>query len=145
MTIARAAFSTYFGRFHADPRIGHDQATRLYEEWIRACLDGWADSTLVAVQDCKIAAYLAWKNPSAMDLRHGIRVADYNITGVEPAFAGRGLFTALTQEGVRLLRGHADYIEGATHIDNHAVQRAYLRLGWRIASAEHSFHKWLTP
>jgi hypothetical protein len=41
------------------------------------------------------------------------------------------------------LRSSADWIEGPTHIGNHAVQRGYLRLGWRIAGAQHSFHKWL--
>lgn len=145
MKVARVAFSRHFGRFHADPRIASDKATQIYEEWIRSCINGWADLTLVAVHEHRIVGYLAWKDPSAMDLRHGIRVAHHSIAGIDPAFAGRGVFTALIQEGVRLLRDRADYIEGATHIDHHAVQRAYLRLGWQIASAQHSFHKWLAP
>src|SRR5436190_508103 len=76
--VAHSSFAGHFGRFHADPRIGHAAATKIYEEWIRSCANGWAD-----------------------------------------------------------------WIEAPTHIDNHVVQRVFLRLGLRIAGAQHSFHKWL--
>jgi hypothetical protein len=33
--VARASFANHFGRFHSDRRIGPEQATRIYEEWIR--------------------------------------------------------------------------------------------------------------
>jgi hypothetical protein len=64
---------------------------------------------------------------------------------VHPDFFGRRLFTALTREGVEQLRSSSDWIEAPTHIDNRAAQRGFLRLGWRIVGAQHSFHKWLKP
>jgi hypothetical protein len=64
---------------------------------------------------------------------------------VHPDFFGRGLFTALTRAGMEQLRSSADWIEAPTHIDNYAVQRGFLRLGWSIEGAQHSFHKWLKP
>jgi ribosomal protein S18 acetylase RimI-like enzyme len=142
---ARASFANHFGRFHADPQIDHAAATRIYEEWIRSCVNGWADWVVVALHGDRIAGYSAWKRPSALDQRHGIRLGHYSIGAVHPDFFGRGLFTALTCEGMDKLRASADWIEAPTHIDNHAVQRGFVRLGWRIAGAQHSFHKWLKP
>jgi ribosomal protein S18 acetylase RimI-like enzyme len=141
--IARASFANHFGRFHADPRIGHAAATAIYEEWIRSCVNGWADWIVIAMHGDRIAAYSAWKKPSALDQRHGIRLGHFSIGAVHPDFFGRGLFVALTREGMDHLRSSADWIEAPTHIDNHAVQRGFLRLGWRIVGAQHSFHKWL--
>ena len=143
--IAHASFAQHFGRFHADPRIGRASATKIYEEWIRSCANGWADWILVAVHGNRMAGYSAWKEPSALDRRHGIRLGHFSIGAVHPDFFGRGLFTALTREGMEQLRSSTDWIEAPTHIDNHAVQRGFLRLGWRIVGAQHSFHKWLKP
>jgi ribosomal protein S18 acetylase RimI-like enzyme len=140
---ARASFAEHFGRFHADPRIGRAAATKIYEQWIRSCANGWADWIIVAVQRNRIVGYSAWKQPSALDQRHGIRLGHFSIAGVHPDFFGRGIFGALAREGMDRLRSSADWIEGPTHIDNRAVQRGWLRLGWQIAGAQHSFHKWL--
>jgi ribosomal protein S18 acetylase RimI-like enzyme len=106
-------------------------------------VNGWADWIVVAVHGDRIAGYSAWKKPSALDARHGIRLGHYSVGAVHPDFFGRGLFTALTRAGMEELRSSANWIEAPTHIDNHAVQRGFLRLGWRIAGAQHSFHKWL--
>ena len=141
--VAHASFANHFGRFHADPRIGHGTATTIYEEWIRSCVSGWADWIVVAMHGDRVVGYSAWKKPSALDQRHGIRLGHYSIGAVHPDFFGRGLFTALTHAGMEQLCSSADWIEAPTHIDNHAVQRGFLRLGWRTVGAQHSFHKWL--
>jgi ribosomal protein S18 acetylase RimI-like enzyme len=142
---ARASFANHFGRFHADPRIGPAAAKKIYEEWIRSCAEGWADWIVVATQGDRVAGYSAWKKPSPLDQRHGMRLGHYSIGAVHPDFFGRGLFTALTHAGTERLRSSADWIEAPTHIGNHAVQRGFLRLGWQIVGAQHSFHKWLKP
>lgn len=141
---ARAAFAQHFGRFHADPRIGQTAATRIYEEWIRSCAQGWADWVYVAMDGESVAGYSAWKKPSLLDARYGVRLGHYSIGAVHPDFAGRGLFEALTRAGMAQLSGSTDWIEGPTHIENHAVQRGYRRLGWEEVGAHHSFHRWLT-
>jgi ribosomal protein S18 acetylase RimI-like enzyme len=140
---ARSSFAGHFGRFHADPQIGHASATKIYEEWIRSCVNGWADWVVVAMHGDRMAGYSAWKKPSALDQRHGIRLGHFSIGAVHPDFCGRGLFSALTREGMEKLRSCSDWIEAPTHIDNLAVQRAFVHLGWQIAGAQHSFHTWL--
>ena len=143
--IARASFANHFGRFHSDRRIGREQATRIYEEWIRSCALGWADWIILAVKEARIAGYSAWKKPSSLDLRHNIRLGHYSIAGIHPDFFGKGLFTTLTRTGMEMMQGHALWVDGPTHIDNHPVQRAYEKLGWKRVGAQTSFHKWLTP
>jgi hypothetical protein len=81
----------------------------------------------------------------ALDAQHGIRLGHYSIGAVHPDFFERGLFTALTHAGMEQVCSSADWIEAPTHIANYPVQRGFLRLGWRIAGAQHSFHKWLKP
>jgi ribosomal protein S18 acetylase RimI-like enzyme len=141
--VARASFANHFGRFHSDPRIGREQATRIYEEWIRSCVSGWADWIILAVKDGRIAGYSAWKKPSSLDLRHDIRLAHYSIAGIHPDFFGKGLFTTLTRAGMEMMQGHALWLEGPTHVNNHPVQRGYEKLGWKRAGTQTSFHKWL--
>jgi RimJ/RimL family protein N-acetyltransferase len=142
---ARASFANHFGRFHSDSRIGREQAIRIYEEWIRSCALGWADWIVLAIEKTRVAGYSAWKKPSSADLRHGIPLGHYSIAGIHPDFFGKGLFTALTRSGMEMMQEHARWVEGPTHIDNHPVQRAYEKLGWKRVGTQTSFHRWLTP
>ncbi|MDI1334755.1 MAG: hypothetical protein PSU94_01100 [Lacunisphaera sp.] len=141
--VARAAFPRHFGRFHSDPKIGPETGSRLYEEWIQACVEGWCDWIFVAEKDGRIAGFSAWKKPTAAESRQGLRLGHYSIGAIHPDFQGRGLFKRLTLAGMRTLREFADCVEGPTHVHNLPVQRGYLKLGWQIADSRHSFHKWI--
>lgn len=145
LEVSRRAFADHAGRFHSDERIPRASAVRIYEEWIRSCVEGWADRVLAAECDGAIVGYSAWKKPSEIECRYGIGLGHYSIGAVVPELSGRGLFRALTLEGMRLLAGHAERIEGPTHAANFPVQRAYVALGWRVADARHGFHRWSTP
>ncbi len=145
LEVSRRAFPVHSGRFHSDERIPRACAVRVYEEWIRSCLEGWADWVLAAESGGAIVGYSAWKKPSDLERRHGIALGHYSIGAVVPEQAGSGLFRSLTLEGMRLLAGHAKAIEGPTHAANVPVQRAYASLGWRVAGARHGFHRWSKP
>jgi len=142
--LAGLAFARHFGRFHSDPRIGRERATVVYQEWICACLDGWADFVFV-VEDLatkELAGFSAWKRPSARAQSLQLPLGHYSIGAVSPAFSGRGLFKNLTLAGTKAL-GENLAVEGPTHLHNLAVQRGYLSLGWKIADSRHTFHAWL--
>ena len=142
--VARAAFSTHFGRFNADPRLA-DDAGLAYGEWVHSSLAGYADWFFVAVEGSKIVGYSVWRKPSEAECSLSVRIGHYSICAVHPEFSGRGLFQQLTQAGIEALRGQVDVVEGPTHVLNHPVQRAYSRMGWRNSDARHSFHCWLSP
>jgi GNAT superfamily N-acetyltransferase len=142
--VAQASFHDHFGRFHFDERIGKALAGKIYEEWIKSSVSGYADWILVAEVGGKIAGYSAWKRPSAQELTHGIRMGHLSIVAVHPTYRRMGLFSTLTQTAMKLFEDIADYIEGPTHLNNYAMQRAYARLAWQLRDTRHSFHRWLT-
>ena len=143
MAMARAAFRDHIGRFHSDERITQCQATRVYEEWMRASCQGYADWVLVAEIGGRIAGCSIWKRPSVIEQSLGISLGHYSIGAINPDYKVHGLFSTLTYAGMELFDGIADYIEGPTHINNYPVQRGYTKLHWQICDARHSFHKWL--
>jgi ribosomal protein S18 acetylase RimI-like enzyme len=145
VALAGRSFGGHFGRFHADERIGRAMAKSIYEEWMISSLDGWVDFIVVARCEGRIAGYSMWKQPSKRERDHGFHLGHYSIAGIDPDHFGRGLFSALTYEGMRRLPKLAstDRIEGPTHMNNYPVQRGYLRLGWRITGTKHTFHCWL--
>lgn len=138
--LARRAFSGHFGRFHADPAIAPETATRVYEQWCLDCLDGYADLLLVAEVDGHLAGLTAWRLPQAGGSVLAGRVAGYSIGAIEPAYSGRGLFRLLTATGQQRIGAHAAWIVGPTHARHHSVQRAYASLGWEIVDATHALH-----
>jgi hypothetical protein len=142
--LARVSFEHHFGRFHSDHRLPRESASRVYEQWIRSSLDGYADWTVVAEVEGRLAACSIWRKPTAREAALSTRIGHYSIGAVHPDFQRRGLFTEVTEYGLALFRGISDCVIGPTHINNYGVQRGYARMGWRIVDAHHTFHKWLS-
>lgn len=141
--LARVAFKSHFGRYHSDPRLTNEQATQVYVEWMNSSIRGYADYFILAEINGKIAGLSIWKKQSGLEQKYSLKLSHYSIGAIHPDFFGKKLFTLLTYEGMKLLEGETDVIEGPTHINNYPVQRGYSRLGWQIIDAHHSFHKWL--
>jgi len=142
--LAGRSFSGHFGRFHADPRLGRQMGTKVYQEWIASCLNGWANYVFLVedVETMKPVGFSAWKEPSALEQSLGLMLGHYSIGAVSPHYAGRGVFKVLTHAGMRALI-NCQAIEGPTHIHNLPVQRGYQSLGWMIADSRHTFHAWI--
>src|SRR6476646_5758448 len=143
MAINEKAFAGYFGRYHADPRMPPGTATKIYAQWIRSAFQGWADWILVAEVDGRIVGYGLWRKPSEIEAKNSLNVAHYDLAAIDPEFLGRGLWTALMFDGMGIARTYAQYLVGPVHVCNYPVQHTLQKLGWRISSARHSFHKWL--
>jgi dTDP-4-amino-4,6-dideoxy-D-galactose acyltransferase len=143
LAISEKAFSGYFGRFHADTQMPPGTATKIYNEWVRSAFHGWANWILVAEVDDKIAGYGLWRKALATEEKNSPSAAICDVLAVDPKFHGRGLGTALMIDGMGVTRDFAQYLIGPVHVSNYPVQRTLQKLGWRIAGARHSFHKWL--
>jgi RimJ/RimL family protein N-acetyltransferase len=117
-------------------------ATKFYRAWVESGFQGWAEFTLVAEVDRRIAGFGIWKKRSEREGELG--VIHYSLAGINPDFAGRGLYSSLAAEGMQMAvtRG-PHHLLGAVHVSNFAVHRALQKLGWKIRGARHSFHKWL--
>jgi dTDP-4-amino-4,6-dideoxy-D-galactose acyltransferase len=143
LALSEKAFAKHFGRYHSDPKLPPGTGTKVYDEWVRSSFGGWADWILIAEVNDRIAGYAVWKKASAPELKHSLDIAHLNLAGIHPDFFGRGLYTALALEGMRMAKSFAKHIDGPVHVSNYPVHRALQKLSWRIAGARHSFHKWL--
>jgi len=144
LALAHKAFANYFGRYHSDPKMPPDTGAKVYDQWVCSGFEGWVDWTVVAEIDGKIVGYSMWKNASALETKHCVDIAHCNFGAIHPNFSGRGVYTALKLAGMRIAESSAKHFDLATHIANYPVHRATAKLGWRIAGARHSFHKWLS-
>jgi ribosomal protein S18 acetylase RimI-like enzyme len=143
MAINEKAFGAYFGRYHADPQLPTGAATKIYAEWVRSAFEGWADWILVTEVDDKIAGYGLWRKPLEIETKNSLPVAHYDLAAIDPEFRGRGLWTALMLDGMRIAREFAQYIIGPVHVTNYPVQHSLQKFDWRSSGARHSFHRWL--
>jgi ribosomal protein S18 acetylase RimI-like enzyme len=145
MAINERAFADYFGRYHADPQMPQGTHTKIYIEWVRSAFQGWADWILVAEVNDKIAGYGLWRKALKIEEKNSLSIAHYDLGATDAQFRGRGLRTVLTLEGMGIARDFAQYLIGPVHVSNYPAQHTLQKLGWRIAGARHSFHKWLRP
>jgi ribosomal protein S18 acetylase RimI-like enzyme len=145
MAISERAFAGYFGRYHADSRIPRSTATKIYSEWLRSAFAGWADWILVAEFDDQIVGHSVWRKILERQDANSRGVASCDLLVVDPEFQGRRLGKALVRDGMEISRDFARYLVTPLHVCNYSVQRTFQNLGWRIAGARHSFHKWLKP
>lgn len=141
--LTEKAFATHFGRYHSDPKMPVGTGARAYEQWARSSFEGWADWILVTEVDGRIAGYAVWKKASALEIKHSFDIAHCNLEAIHPDFFGRGLYTALTLEGMRIGGNFAKHFDLPAHAGNYPVHRGTLKLGWKITGVRHSFHKWL--
>jgi hypothetical protein len=142
LALSEKAFAKHFGRYHSDPKLPLGTGTKVYDQWVRSSFGGWADWILIAEVDDRIAGYAVWKKASALEVKHSLDIAHYNLAGIHPDFFGQGLYTALTLEGMRIGQSCAEHVDGPVHVSNYPVHRAMLKLGWTIAGVRHSFHRW---
>ena len=144
LALAHKAFANYFGRYHSDPKMPPGTGEKVYDQWVCSGFEGWVDWTVVAEIDGQIVGYSMWKNASALETKHGVDITHCNFGAIHPNFSGRGVYTALKLAGMRIAESFAKHFDLATHIANYPVHRSIAKLGWRIAGARHSFHRWLS-
>ena len=143
LALTETAFAKHFGRYNSDPKMPAGTGTKVYQEWVRSSFTGAADWILIAEVNDQIAGYSVWKKASALEVKHSFDIARCTLAGIHPEFFGRGLYTTLTFEGMRIAHEFANHLDGPAHVSHYPVRRAMLKLGWKIAAARHSFHKWV--
>ena len=143
LALTETAFAKHFGRYNSDPKMPAGTGTKVYQEWVRSSFTGAADWILIAEVNDQIAGYSVWKKASALEVKHCFDIARCTLAGIHAEFFGRGLYTTLTFEGMRIAQQFANHLDGPAHVSHYPVHRAMLKLGWKIAGVRHSFHKWL--
>ncbi|MBL8155506.1 MAG: GNAT family N-acetyltransferase [Anaerolineae bacterium] len=136
--IAVEAFRGYGGHYHADARLDPALCDDLYVDWAyRSCtVRGVADAVLVSEDDTRTTGFVTLRRNNPME-------GEIMLSGVSPAAQGQGL-------GRSLIIGALD--QGAimgmermivsTQITNLASQKIWSRLGFDVAHAYYTFHRW---
>lgn len=137
--VAARAFATYGGHYHADPRLDPAACTAVYEDWARRSVttDGVADVVLVAELGGEIAGFSTARREG--DVVEGL------LDGVEPTFQRRGVYRALSIARITWAREQrAERLTVAALVTNLGALGGMAALGFRTASAQHTFHRWAT-
>jgi GNAT superfamily N-acetyltransferase len=139
------AFKNHFGRFNTDQNISIDQALSVYRSWGRAGATGtFIDVAKVAEHSTgDLIGATLWKYPTQSEKTFPIIPGYYSIGAVHPSFSGLGVFKILTSAGLGALKDEGvNLVLGPTHAGNLPVQQAYIKAGWAISGARHTFHIW---
>ncbi len=135
--LAREAFAGYRGHYHADPRLPVAVCDALYVDWaVRSLQPPVADGMLIAEWHGELVGFAALKQIDS-------ETVDLRLYGVSPGNQGKGW-------GGRLVRGACNWavrrgaqrLVTSTQIVNWRSQRVWMRQGFRIWTAEYTFHKW---
>lgn len=126
--IAAQAFS--LSRFHLDPDVPDEVATRIKRDWAQAYLDGTrGEGALVAELDGRVVGFLG------IVAAGDVRVID--LIAVSPSAQGRGAGGALVR---RLCSDWSGPVEVGTQTANERGIRFYERLGFETARTAYDLH-----
>lgn len=143
--LAREAYRDTPDRFHADGRLSLASCDELYGKWIEnSCSGAIADYVIVAEVDGRPAGYTTIRLDEPIENEETPRSGGMILSAVAPWAEGRGLYTSMIREGLRWLEEkgvRATHL--GTQVNNIPVQRAWARLGFRLAKAGPSMHLWL--
>jgi ribosomal protein S18 acetylase RimI-like enzyme len=134
--IARASFST--SRYYFDPRFTSEQCDRLYAEWVRASVRGWADRVIAAIDTRgeAVGFVTCHLDPSKDEGRIGL-------IGVAEKSRGTGQGRRLVGAALRwMLEQGASMATVRTQARNTAAVRAYEHSGFRVRGFSLFYHRW---
>ena len=136
--LAHAAFTNYYGHYHADPKLDPQKSTEVYVDWAKRCCTDPAAANLVLVAEAEgeLVGFRALRVNSPIQ-------GEFILAGVNPEFRRRGIYRAFIIEGLKWCREQGlEEVLNSTHVANVAVQRACLRAGFEPAYSWYTFHKW---
>ncbi len=136
--VAQDAFTSYYGHYHADPRLDRQKAAEVYTSWAERCCTepGVANCVLVAEIEGNIVGFRAVRMNSP-------RQGEFILAGVKPSARHMGIYRAFVIEGVNWCQAQgACEVINSTHLLNNAVQKTCTQLGFEPYQAFHTFHKW---
>jgi GNAT superfamily N-acetyltransferase len=136
--VAAAAFTGYFGHYHADPHFTKEDCDEIYSDWAyRGSTDrGVADQVLVAEIEGSIKGFCLIK------IQDG-DVAVGTLYGVHPDARGRGAYRELVISAMMWARanGCVRMLE-STQVTNRVSQKVWARLGFVPSASYYTLHRW---
>lgn len=132
--ISKKSFS--IDRFHSDPSLDNKLSDEYYEKWIENSYKGLADKIIVPFVDDVPVGYTTGKLPN-----EGSDIGVLVLSAVSSECRGRGIYTSMIYEGIKWLEGKASFVKVGTQIDNVAVQKTWIKLGFVVYDSQYIFQK----
>jgi ribosomal protein S18 acetylase RimI-like enzyme len=129
-TIAEAVFRS--DRYHADPMVSEEVASRVKAAWARNEVSGRTDRTFIWEENGKIGGF------NGCLLQNRIMTVD--LIAVSQAHQGRGIGTALIKAAFSHYAGLADCALIATQDSNTGALALYRKLGFVETARFRTFH-----
>jgi dTDP-4-amino-4,6-dideoxy-D-galactose acyltransferase len=124
-------------RFFFDPNFSRERAAALYETWIEASLDGFADRVFVAENNGDVAGYVTCR------LSEDRRDGSIGLIAVDERYQGLGIGPNLVRTALDWLQEqHVHRMTVVTQGRNVAAQRLYGRCGFITRKFELYYHRW---
>jgi ribosomal protein S18 acetylase RimI-like enzyme len=139
VSISIESFSNYIDRFHSDEKIDNVKADKLYELWVRNSYKGYADSIIIAEVEGEIVGFSTFKE-FVSQTDSGEKIGEIVLSAVSKKARGKGVYTSMINEGVKMGLRRMNYLLVKTQIDNIAVQKAWASLGFKPYRSEYIFH-----
>lgn len=134
MAIAKGSFD--FDRYHSDENLDNELCDKYYETWIYNSCHGFADKIIVSEFNNEVVGFTTGKADHNEELGHLV------LSAVSSKYRGLGIYTSMIYEGVKWLEkeGFKGLVVG-TQINNIAVQKAWIKLGFTVLDSEYVLHK----
>ena len=137
--LARGAFQSYFGHYHADTRLDNGAADAVYIDWATKSTAGVSVKAPVLLAEFgkEIVGFITFEHYSSR------KKTKLLLSAVHTDFQGHGLYKAL----VAATFNHAQtagtsLLSVSTQINNYAVQGVWAQLGFVHVSSLYTMHKW---
>ena len=135
--IAKGSFEK--DRFHSDRHLNRNLCDKYYEKWIENSYNGFAERVIVA-EYCNDAVGFTTAKTYKNDI-----FGHLVLSAVSNNYRGLGFYTSMIHEGVSWIFQKHDDLIGiivGTQLDNLAVQKAWINLGFTVYSSKYVLHKY---
>lgn len=136
--IARVSFS--LDRFHSDANLDNLLCDKYYELWLENSFYGFADKIIVAEYQGKPVGFTTGK------VFKETQSSQLVLSAVSDSCRGLGIYTSMIHAGVSwLLKEHGDVggVLVGTQLENLAVQKAWIKLGFTVINSFYILQKYL--
>ena len=136
MKIAKGSFD--YDRFHSDPNLDSKLSDKYYEQWIYNSCHGFADKVIISEYNNTVVGFTTGKADDTQEYAHLV------LSAVSNKYRGLGIYTSMIYEGVKWLKkeGFKGVIVG-TQINNIAVQKAWIKLGFTVLDSQYVLHLYI--
>lgn len=134
-SLAKLAKSSFkIDRFHSDPTLDDEDCDTYYEQWVKNSCQGFADVVLVAEYQGKPVGFTTGK----IYPKDAVLV----LSAVDTKARGLGIYTTMIKAGIGwALKSKKSTLIVGTQIDNIAVQKAWIKLGFTVYDSQYVLQK----